>query len=252
MSQAGPNWMLFYRTEAGVPREFYELRRVGSTLWTRTGKVETWGTGGPAECSTPEEAEARFREAWTQREAEGWVLTRQGEYDPARFDGELLKAEIREGTRQAFQAVRAAHPGVTLNAFALVSDESAMTIGPMASSREALKAGGGGDDLRFNPDEWPYTQGGEYLDIAYRLILPRQQDVPQELPFEEFRERVFEAAVGALEDLDQEGLFGTGEAREEFFLLLHVTDADPLEDAIRRLNPAATWRRYQKWGKSWK
>lgn len=251
MSNEAPNWALYYKMEDGVPREFHEIRRVETTVWTRTGKVETWGTGESIDYGQVEQAEAAYRNACEQAAESGWALTREGHYDPAQFDFEQLRAEIREGTRQAIAAIRAAHPGESLCGFALATDESAMTLGPMAQSMSALREAGGGDDFRFNPDEWSYSEGGEFLDIAYRLLLPRQQDVPQDVPFEEFQEGVFEAAVLALADLAEEGLFGDQAARDDFFLLLHVTDADPLVEAIERLNTPAMVARYQTWWESW-
>jgi hypothetical protein len=245
------NWALYYKTSDGVPREFLELRCLGNTVWTRTGKVGTWGTGDTREHEDAAQAEAEFWAANERAVEAGWELTRQGRYDPARFDFEQLRAEIREGARQAFAAVQAAHPGKRLCGFALVTDESAMTIGPMATSQEALAEAGGQDDFRFNPDEWPYDEGGEFLDLAYRLLLPRQQDVPQDLPFEEFQEGVFEAAVLALSDLVEEGAFGDERTRDDFFLLLHVPDADPLVEAVERLNTPAMTARYQAWWESW-
>jgi hypothetical protein len=245
------NWALYYKAEEGVPREFLELRCLGSTVWTRSGAVGTWGAGGPAEYGRPEEAQAEFRTANEQALETGRALTREGRYDPARFDWKQLRTEIREGARQAFAAVQAAHPGKPLCGFALATDGSAMTIGPMATSKEALEEAGGEDDFRFNPDEWPYYEGGEFLDIAYRLILPRHQDVPQDLPFEEFQEGVFEAAVLALSDLAEEGVFGDEQSRDDFFLLLHVTDDDPLVETVARLNTPAMAARYQAWWESW-
>lgn len=245
------NWALYYKTADGIPREFLELRCLGNTVWTRTGKVGTWGRGDAQEREDAAQAEAEFQAANDHAPEAGWELARQGTYDPARFDFEQLRAEIREGARQAVAAVQAAHPGNTLCGFALVTDESAMTIGPMATSQEALAEAGGEDDFRFNPDEWPYDEGGEFLDIAYRLILPRHQDVPQDLSFEEFQEGVFETAVLALSDLAEEGVFGDEQTRDDFFLQLHVTDADPLVEAIERLNTPAMAARYQAWWESW-
>lgn len=251
MTDDRPDWALFYKTEVGRPREFCEVRRVDHAVWVRSGNVETWGSLRVTECGGPEQATARFDAACARQAADGWVLTRQGTYDPLHFDFDLVEQEIREGARQAFTAVRAAHPGETINGFALVSDESAMTLGAVTTSEEALCAGGGKDDLRFNPDEWPYMEGGEYLDIAYRLILPRQQELPLEIPFAEFQAGVFEAAIGAMEELDREGLFGAGPVREQLLLLFHVTDAESIEGAAERLNTPSMYARYREWWESW-
>lgn len=250
-----PNWSLYYKMQDGRPREFCEIRRVGSAVWVRSGSVNTWGTLDATEHDSIEEAEARFRAAGQETSAEGFVLTREGVYDPSRFDYDLLREELREGARKAFTALRDAHAGENLNAFALVSDGSAMTIGVAANSEEALEKAlaedDGNDDTRWNPDEWPYSEGGEFLDVAYRLLLTQHQDLSSEIPFEDFQAGVFEAGIRALEELDQEGFFGRGPAREEALLLFHVTDDDPLEDAARRLNTPAQCQRYQAWWQSW-
>ena len=251
LTAESPNWALYYRMQDGRPREFCEIRRVGSAVWVRSGGVNTWGTRESTAYGSSEAADAGFRTVGREKSAEGFVLTREGVYDPSRFDYDQLREELREGVRKAFTAVRDAHAGENVNAFALVSDGSAMTIDVAANSEEALSRNDEDDDYRWNPDEWPYSEGGEFLDIAYRLLLTQHQDLPSEIPFEDFQEGVFEAGVRALEELDQEGFFGSGPARDTVILLFHVTDADPLEDAARRLNTPAQYQRYHAWWQSW-
>ena len=251
MSDGKNNWALYYRLDAGRPDEFREIRQVGTAVWVRSGKVQTWGARTITECDTAEAADAEFQAACARQPADGFVLTREGTYDPARFDFEQLKNEIREGARQAFTSVRQAHPGKNVNAFALMTDDSAMTVGPVANSEEAWRESGGEEDFLWNPSEWSYTEGGEFLDIAYRLILPYHQDVPTEVEFEEFQAGVFEAGIRALEELDGEGFFGTGTARENVVLLFDVTDSDVPDDMAQRLNTPAMYARYQEWWDSW-
>jgi hypothetical protein len=95
-------------------------------------------------------------------------------------------------------------------------------------------------------DEWYYYDGNEYLDIPYRLILARQ-DLPLELEFEAYRDGVYEACVRALEELDREGLFGSGAERDETLVLFEAGDSQEFPEAIRRLNTPKMFKRYQAW-----
>lgn len=96
---------------------------------------------------------------------------RQGIRDPARIDFPLLTTEIREGARRAFQAIRAAHPDETFRLFSLGSDDGAMTFVHAANDLALSAPGDMGDESDvWCSAEWPYAQGGEFLDIAYPLI----------------------------------------------------------------------------------
>lgn len=61
---------------------------------------------------------------------------------------------------------------------------------------------------------------------------------------------MFEAAIGALEDLDAEGIFGRGVARNDLTVFVTITDsndASRLERAsAKRLNPPAVFERFTK------
>lgn len=249
--QPGSNWGLFYKLEEGRPREFREVRQVDAAVWVFEGKAGTWGERKVVECGSVAEARARFQATCAESSAGGWVLTREGTYDPTSFDFEALRREIRDGARQAFTAVRSAHPGERVNSYALVTDESAMTIGHVAASAETLQQTEDPDEYRFMPDEWTLEEGGEFLDVAYRLILPRHQDLPFQLEFREFRDGVFEAGVRALEELVEEGFFGSETERDDVLVLFHVTDADDLDDVVARLNTPAMTARYREWWDSW-
>jgi hypothetical protein len=251
MSNDAFNWGLFYKSKNGVPREFREVRLVDDAVWVRSGAVKTWGTCEITQCDSVDHAHAQFHDTLVKQTTDGFVLTRQGTYDPSRFDFEQLRTEIREGARQAFAACRAAHPGETINAYALISDDSAMTIIPATNSEEAHRNKGGDEDFLWNTGEWSYQDGDEFLDIAYRLILTQCQDLPFEMEFEDFRTGFIESCVRALEDLDREGCFGAGPARESVVVLFQISDADYIDGAMRRLNTGAMYKRYRKWYNSW-
>ncbi len=174
-------------------------------------------------------------------------------FNPHNFDFESLTDEIRDGARKAFEAVRSAHPDQTVNSFALFSDDSAMTIVHAANSKEAIASIDDDDkgDYIWNCAEWLFDEGGEYLDIAYRMILPLHRDIPSEIDFEDFRAGVFESCIRALENLDREGFFGIGDSRADVIVLFQVGDSDEVEGAVERLNTPEAYARYKAWYDSW-
>ena len=100
-------WSLFYRFDNGVPTDFHELRQFGSSLWSANGKVITMGHSMVAEFPSPQAAKDALVQRGKEIEAQGYKRVREGIHDPARIDFPLLTAEIREGARRAFQAIRA-------------------------------------------------------------------------------------------------------------------------------------------------
>ena len=159
----------------------------------------------------------------------------------------LLHTLVADAARRAFAAVRRAHPDQHINAYALVSDDSAMTIGPAANSREALAASEYGEEMLWNPAEWAFEDGVAYFDSAYRLLLQAHRDLPFDVDFDTFRTGVFEACIAALAQLDAEACFGAGAQREEFVLLFEVSDSEPVEGVMARLNPPAVVARFVRW-----
>lgn len=231
-------WSLFYRFDNEVPIDFHELRQFGSSLWAANGKVKTWGRSAVDTYANPQAAKDALAQRSGEIEAQGYKRVRQGIFDPACIDFALLTLEIRDGARRAFQAIRAAHPNETIHLFALGSDEGAMTIVQAASNLALGAAGDMGDESAiWCSAEWPYTEGGEFLDIAYRMILPyHRTDLPCDLEFDILHAGLFEACIAAMEQLDREGFFGTGAVREEVVLLCQSEGAEDMEGSIARLN----------------
>jgi len=245
------DWVLLYKNVDGVPNQFCEVRHVDSAVWVRSGRTSTWGTHEIVKCKTSADAAAKFKEIVKQQVCDGFVLTREGTFNSKVFDYEELTYEIYEGARKAFTTAREAHKEDNLNLYALYSDSDAMTIVSVAGSTATLED----ETCRWCPEEWSYDEGNEFLDIAYRLILTQHQDLPSEINIEKFRAGVFEAAVSALERLDTEGFFGSGEQREECVILFQVSDDDLDEEQlaiVRRLNTAKVYNEYYDLWKSWK
>ncbi|WP_051958630.1 DUF4303 domain-containing protein [Janthinobacterium sp. RA13] len=245
------NYSLFYTFDGDVPTRFREVRVFGATVWTASGAAMTWGAETRTQYASVAEAQAAYVAHCQAALDEGYTLARAMLVDPAIFDFALLQTLVADAARLAVDAVRHAHPGQHIDAFALVSDDSAMTIGPAANSREALAASEYGEEMLWNPAEWAFEDGGAYFDSAYRLLLQAHRDLPFGIDFSTFRSGVFEACIAALAQLDAEGCFGVGAQRDDFVLLFEVSDSEAVEGAMARLNPPAVLARFAAWMASW-
>jgi hypothetical protein len=245
------NYCLFYSFDGDQPACFREARVFGTTVWTAAGAAMTWGEETRKDYASEAQAHAAWLAHGRAAQADGYTLARESTVDPAVFDFALLHTLVADAARRAFDCVRRAHPGQRIDAFALVSDDSAMTIGCMANSREALATSEYGEEMLWNPAEWAFDEGGAYFDSACRLLLQAHRELPFDVDFDSFRSGVFDACIAALAQLDAEGMFGSGAQREEFVLLFEVSDSEPLEGAMARLNPPAVVARFEAWMASW-
>jgi len=242
-------WSLFHRHDGVLPTSFHELRQFGPMLWSASGKVLTRGRSQVTEFPTVEAARAALAERARALDAEGYACVRQGQHDPDHVDFPLLTTEIREGARRAFDAIRAAHPDQTLHLFALGSDDGAETL-VHAAGDLALGAPG---DLADESDiwcsaEWPHTEGGAFLDIAYRMLLAwHREDLPCGVAFETLHAGLFEACIAAMEQLDREGFFGTGAIRDEVVLLCQSEGTEDMPGSLERLNTPQVVARAARW-----
>ncbi|MDN2696649.1 DUF4303 domain-containing protein [Janthinobacterium sp. SUN073] len=245
------NYSLFYTFDGDQADRFREARVFGTTVWTAAGGAMTWGEETRNDYASEAEAHAAWLAHCRAALADGYTLARESTIDPAIFDFTLLQTLVAHAARRAFDGVRRAHPDQHIDAFALVSDDSAMTIGCMVNSREALAASEYGEEMLWNPAEWAFDEGGAYFDSAYRLLLQAHRELPFDVDFDAFRRGAFDACIGALAQLDAEGVFGTGARRDDCVLLFEVSDSEPLEGAMARLNPPAVVARYEAWMASW-
>jgi hypothetical protein len=190
----------------------------------------------------------------------------------AKVDFALLRREIKEAARHAFEAVQAAHPDETFYAFALYSDDSAMTVCPSANTEEGYERcvkryqanksfmdsiashriswEGCQSDFRWSTAEWAYEYDGhEQFDTVYRMInADDRYDEDDPEGFVTFKGRVFASMVLALKDLNAEGYFGARKARRGVTLLCSVSDSGCAlwleEESARRLNPSTVFERF--------
>jgi hypothetical protein len=251
MCNTNINWSLFYKKYKDQLHEFIEIRQFGSTIIVRKGNTNTCGSSEILKYQDAEEAKIKFNLENASLVNSNFVLYRSGIYDPENFDFSQLTDEIREGARKAFTKIRDSHPNEIINAFALFSDDDAMTIVHVCNSDRARLSKGDDDDFLWNPSEWSYDEGSEYLDIAYRLILTQHQDLPSNINFDDFKAGFIESSITALEQLDNEGFFGSNLLRENTIVLFTISDSDYIDDAVRRLNTPLIYERYRNWYDSW-
>ena len=245
------DYSLFYQYDGAMPARFREVRVFDATVWTAEGAAMTWGEETRTVHAGDASARAAYAAFCAAALSEGYTLERASLIDPAVFDAPLLQTMLVTATRQAVAFVRAAHPDQHFNAWALLSDDSAMTISLLANSREELATAEDENEMFWNPGEWQFDEGGEYFDSAYRLLLQAHRDLPFEVDFDVSRASAFEACIGALEQLAAEGLFGTGAEREETLVLFEVSDSEELDGVLERLNTPKMVKRLNDWMASW-
>ncbi|HEX8913690.1 MAG TPA: DUF4303 domain-containing protein [Humisphaera sp.] len=178
----------------------------------------------------------------------------------AKFDFDALRADIREGAREAFAAVRKAHPGERFYAYALYSDDDPTTVCAAANTEEAVarnleRARGrkdydAADDAetaamyRWSTGDWAYEGlTSAKLNAVCKVLFDRAIGGGQtEAARKAFRKGVYDAMIAALAELDAEGFFGKGADRKKVTLFCSISDSDDalkLENrSAKALNPA--------------
>lgn len=170
----------------------------------------------------------------------------------------ILRLELVELTRLSFAECRRLYADQTIYAYALVlCSLGGEAYQPWCHSEKQFgekeakwPRERGGGLRRYCPDEWwslvsgPVTtkrgwtleKVGEGLDAVYEQY------------GEEDRYVVLELLTDTLEALDREGFFGTGAAREAVTLMVYMCDSggDWWEDSVRRLNPPAVVKRFER------
>lgn len=171
--------------------------------------------------------------------------------DPAWLD--RFKAQVKQGAAHAFDAISADHPGEQIYAFAVYSDDCAMTICPAANSEEAYSEKSRGADpsylvyYRWNTGDWAYEfEHVEMLDGAYAMLQDLRQAMGEEAYYKGVRNDVFRTMVAALEELNMENVFGTGAARERITVFFTISDGGEEWEAysVPRCNPPAVAERF--------
>jgi hypothetical protein len=231
MQTPDTNWLLFQKRDAGALTAFAELLWLDGTLFSRKGKPSTFGESKREMYGDLETLDLLLAEKRMALEGDGFALTREWHFVPSAFDFALLQREVEDAGRAAFKAMRLQHQDS--NAFAIVTDDSRMTIGPVVHSFPSIKSAD--RDQLWNPAEWANWKDAGEFDIAYRLILSQSRDDLSTFPFESFCDGFDEAVVTALEHLVREGTFSSG---EPVVVIFSSTESEPKPAHCERLNPA--------------
>ncbi|WP_285117466.1 DUF4303 domain-containing protein [Leifsonia sp. fls2-241-R2A-40a] len=161
-----------------------------------------------------------------------------------------IRSAIRDAARTAWTRLRDERPSESFYYFGLWTTPLAHRPVPTACSEEGLRravADGDGDALRWSVMDSPYDLFG---DESFARLEPL---------FEEFGEpydrppvmnaALVDAMAGALAELDEEGFFGVGAARDAVVVNVTLPGADDIGAAIesaRRLNPPGALLRYER------
>jgi hypothetical protein len=195
---------------------------------------------------------------------------------PTPFDFAALEVEIRRAAKQAFDEVASAHPDEQLCAFALYSDDGAMTVCPSINTVQHLarmqsKYPDEAPYYKFAPPEWKYEATGADAAFGAICLQVRTQALafegvtaeaartlagvsplrmaPAPPGFDDFKSELFETCVRVLESLRADPLFAG------VLLVFAVSDSDPSVESelamIERLNDEAVVSEFRTWTKTW-
>jgi hypothetical protein len=180
------------------------------------------------------------------------------------FDFEALACKIEIATRKAFIHIQRQHPEDDIYAFALYSDDGAMTVCAAANSVEHLENA----DLdqhryyKFEPAEWKYEGSGfgeadSLLGEICTIVRNRITDIDDDdggIQFEEFQSRLYETCIEVLKKLHGEGFFKQI-CGNDVFVTFSVTEYEferaKIREIISALNDNDYRDEYLSWMKTW-
>lgn len=250
------SWVILHRYIDGLPWEFLEIHRNKHRIWFSRGRIRTFGQDEIEVHRTGTRALARYQAILVAGQAEGFIVSAEGQYRSGSFDFEAFKSALRASTLRCLADMPAKHAGETICGFAYLTDDDVMTISCMVNTQEWIAQETDPDlkdEVRFNVSAWAHDDGGEWIDVPYRMLvwqsrlrgqaasLPKLLDnitgkaifeKPQ--PIKSFRRAIFEALVETLCQLRKEGVFD--EFGEDFALLVQVADSEQIPEMVTRLN----------------
>jgi hypothetical protein len=162
------------------------------------------------------------------------------------MEGELLQAFVA-ALRESFDAVRARVGVAHVAGYGVLSNDTGTAFTPVAA---------GPGEPRFDPEEWGEYNPGQALDAARALIDRFYEDCEDDDNdghwHEEFRSRVYQLQVRAMEQLlHEEGYFDVHPSARAAFRIVWIVDST-LPDLrgrawCRRLNDEDTHRSFIEW-----
>ena len=173
---------------------------------------------------------------------------------------EILKQKIENATKKAFTEMYEKYGADDIYAFALYSDEDAMTVCPSTNTLKYLE-NADQDDLvyyKFAPAEWKYEMKGaekDFNEICSDLRDELDKIKDDEEWFYRNQKLVFNTCIDVLEKLKNENFF-KNIIGKEIFLTFTVSDydfeeKDDFKEIITRLNDNEYKTEYLNWMKTW-
>ncbi|BAH46871.1 MULTISPECIES: DUF4303 domain-containing protein [Brevibacillus] len=169
------------------------------------------------------------------------------------MDFQVLQLKIEAAARAAFEQVRNKYAGQSFCGYALYSDSDAITVCPAVNSTDHLNKmiAGDPDDAiyyRWSPGEWDHEfEGAECFKDISNLLYNEVMSMQSAERHRDYKEKVYECCVAALESLKKEGFFS--DMSESGVLVFTVSDdTNALEcDWIARLNRNELAQEFQNW-----
>ena len=174
-----------------------------------------------------------------------------------------LKNKIEIAAKQAFLEMFEKHGKDEIYAFALYSDEGAMTVCPSTNTMKYLKKQDKDDllDYKYEPAEWKYEGLGadklfdEISKVCYDTVSAiEENEETYEEEFAKFQNQLYETCIEVLEKLKSENFFKQV-AGKDILLLFTVTDyefsKEKYEEMITRLNDNEYKNEYLDWLETW-
>ncbi|MCO7226174.1 DUF4303 domain-containing protein [Pleionea sp. CnH1-48] len=179
------------------------------------------------------------------------------------YDIKEITALIKEAARSAFTQIKEQHPSEHFFAYALTTLDDVCYVSASVNSEQNVQALMQEQNLpkensetvyyRWSPCEW-----GKFEYIKPECFGPVDDILQQAYDglddendeFDSYRSDILDAMMAALEELDKEGFWGSGKAREEvtvFTTIYDSFDAEAIEQtSIKRLNPKLSYQKFNQ------
>ncbi|WP_298544925.1 DUF4303 domain-containing protein [uncultured Aquimarina sp.] len=167
------------------------------------------------------------------------------------MDFNTLKQQIKKVTKKAF-IENVAKYGKDICAFALVSDDGAMTVVPYTNTKTHLQKMQKEDPVykevyEFEPAEWD-TSDGANDEIDEICDILSQQALNENIDFVTFKKQVFENCVQVLEELQKDNFFKDS-LTKDILVLFSISDTSESEENLikwaKQVNPNENGERYE-------
>ena len=178
------------------------------------------------------------------------------------FDFDELRTKVEDATRNAFKEIVEKHKEEDIYAFALYSDEGAMTVCPSSNTQLYLNSIKYNDDLayyKFTPFEWKYEMQGadKEFDAISKILWDFHEEEDDDMTdeeFDDFRMRLYNICIEVLAKLKNEGFFKKVLGKDVFLTFEaseYEFESDKLKETITALNDNEYKEEYFNWMKTW-